>query len=95
MISSISNHIPSGDVMAQAVSEHQNHDRQQDIKAHSQGAFDALRDAYVLQVWSDVIREHMKMGMADMLMKTDYQQPMKADSKKEEGDVSTADIVPA
>ena len=49
MISSISSHIPSGDIMAQAVSEHQNHDRPQDIKAHSQGTSDALNDFNALQ----------------------------------------------
>ncbi|HWZ48930.1 MAG TPA: hypothetical protein VNX00_12020 [Herbaspirillum sp.] len=52
MISSISSHIPSGDLMAQAVSEHQNHDRPQDIKADSQGALGASNDVHALQIFS-------------------------------------------
>lgn len=51
MISSISSHIPSGDLMAQAVSEHQNHDRPQDIKARSQSALGASNDVNILQTF--------------------------------------------
>ena len=60
MISSIPNQIFSGDVMAQAVSEHQNHDWPQDIKADSQATPDALNDSNILlQSWFVFLIEQM------------------------------------
>jgi hypothetical protein len=75
MISSISNHIPSGDAMAQAVSEHQNHDRPQDIKAHGQSALGASNDVNALQTfsWLACLILQIKGEEEDGLLKTNSQ----------------------